>query len=139
MTSPGWGIGEVPDDLKGVVPSITPVVKSPGLQVTVTATAVDSAAKLVDYRAQYTITNLGPGIAKHLVLKVRAMALGKGENVYWDPERTVDLGDLAEGQAITADLLMMIPAEEPSRIVCIVSGENADPAQAATGDFVAGT
>jgi hypothetical protein len=138
MTSPGWGIGEVPDDLKGVIPSINPVVKSPGLQVTVTATAVDTAAKLVDYRAQYTITNTGPGTAKHLVLKVRAMALRKGDNVFWAPERTVDLGDLAEGQAISADILMTIPAGEPSRIVCVVSGENADQATASTPDFVAG-
>ncbi len=139
MTSPGWDIGEVPDELKGVAPSINPVVKNPGLQITVTAIAVDSAAKLVDYRAQYTITNPGPGTAKHLVLKVRAMALRQGDNVIWSPERTVDLGDLAEGQTINAVILMTIPAGEPSRIVCIVSGENADPAQASTPDFVAGT
>ena len=67
------------------------------------------------------------------------MALRQGDNVIWDPERTVDLGDLAEGQTINADILMTIPAGEPSRIVCIVSGENADPAQASTPDFVSGT
>jgi hypothetical protein len=139
MTSPGWDIGEVPDEMKGVVPSINPVAKNPGLQISVTAAAVDSTVKPVDYRAQYTVTNTGPGTAKHLVLKVRAMALRQGDNVIWAPERTVDLGDLAEGQSISADILMTIPTGEPSRIVCVVSGENADPATASTPDFVAGT
>ncbi|HEY3272723.1 MAG TPA: hypothetical protein VGJ92_03115 [Methanocella sp.] len=139
LTSPGWDIGELPEELKGVDPSIDPVVKNPELQVTITAAAVDSAAQIVDYRAQYTITNSGPGVAKHLVLRVHAMALRQGDNVYYDPERTVDLGDLGEGQTISADILVMIPAGESSRIVCIVSGENADPVTASTGDFVAGT
>jgi hypothetical protein len=139
MTSPGWDIGKLPDELKGIVPSITPVVKNPVLQVAVTATAVDNAAKLVYYRTQYTITNPGPGVAKHLVLKVRAMALRQGDNMYWDPEQTVEIGDLGEGRTISADVLMTAPAGEPSRIVCAVSGENVDPAQASTPDFVAGT
>jgi hypothetical protein len=137
-TSPGWSIGEVPDELKGAVPSIIPVVRNPGLQITITATVAGRAANLVDYRVQYTVANVGPGIAKHVVLKVRAMALRQGDNVIWAPERTVELGDLAEGQVISAEILMIIPAGEPSRVVGIVSGENADPAQASTPDFTAG-
>jgi hypothetical protein len=137
-TSPGWAIGEAPGELTGAVPTIIPVAKNPGLQVSVTATAADRVANLVDYRVQYTVTNQGPGIAKHITLKVRAMALREGDNVIFDQERAFDLGDLAEGQAFSSNLLVMIPAGEPTRIVCIVSGENADPAQASTPDFVAG-
>jgi hypothetical protein len=96
------------------------------------------AGSLVDYRVQYTVANRGPGTVKHVVLKVHAMALRQGDNVIWDPERTVDLGDLTEGQVISSDILVMIPAEEPSRVVGIVSGENADLVQASTPDFVAG-
>ena len=138
MTTPGWAVGEVPDELKGVVPSIIPVVKNPSLQVSVTATATGTTANLVDYRVQYTVTNQGPGTAKRILLRVRAMALGHGDNVIWDPERTVDLGDLAEGRTINGDILVMIPAGEPTRFVGIVSAENADPAQASTPDFVSG-
>jgi hypothetical protein len=138
-TSPGWAVGEVPDELKGVVPTVIPVVKNPGLQVSVTATAADNEANLVDYRVQYTVANQGPGTAKHILLKVRAMALRQGDNVIWAPERTVDLGDLAEGQVFNGDVLVTIPAGEPSRVVGIVSAENADPAQASTPDFTAGT
>lgn len=139
MTSSGWAAGEVPDELKGVVPSIIPVVKNPVLQVSVTAIATGRTANLVDYQVQYTITNQGPGTAKHMLLRMRAMALGQGDNVIWDPERTVDLGDLEEGRAINGDILVMIPAGDPTRFVGIVSAENADPAQASTPDFVSGT
>lgn len=139
MTSPGWAVGEVPDELKGVMPAIIPVVRNPVLQVSVAAAAVDSTASPVDYRVRYSVANQGPGIVKQVRLKVRAMALSHGDNVIWDPEQTVDLGDLAEGQAINADILVAIPAGEPSRVVAIASGENADPAQATTPDFVAGT
>lgn len=58
-TSPGWAVGEVPDELKGIVPTVIPVVKNPGLQVSVTATVADNAANLVDYRVQYTVANQG--------------------------------------------------------------------------------
>ncbi len=139
MTSPGWAVGEVPDELKGIVPAIIPVVKNPALQVSVTATATGTTFNLVDYGVQYTVTNLGPGTAKHILLRVRAMALGQGDNVIWDPERTVDLGDLAEGRAISGDILVTIPAGEQTRFVGIVSAENADTAQASTPDFVSGT
>jgi hypothetical protein len=139
MTTPGWAVGEVPDELKGVVPSIIPVVKNPSLLVSVTATATGTTANLVDYRVQYTVTNQGPGTAKHILLRVRAMALGHGYNVIWDPERIIELNDLAEGRTINGDILVMIPAGEPTRFVGIVSAENADPAQASTPEFVSGT
>lgn len=139
MTSPGWAAGEVPDELKGAVPAIIPVVRNPALQVSVTATATGRTFNLVDYQVQYTVTNQGPGTAKHILLRVRAMALGQGDNVIWDPERTVELNDLAEGRTINGDILVMIPAGEQTRFVGIVSAENADTAQASTPDFVSGT
>jgi hypothetical protein len=138
MTSPDWAIGEVPEELKGAVADVKPVVKNPGLQVTMTATVSGQAAGLVDYKVQYTVTNPGPGTVKHLGLKVHAMALSQGDNVIWAPEQTIDLGDLAEGQSFSGDILVTIPLGETSRIVGIASGENADRVSASTDVFVAG-
>jgi hypothetical protein len=138
MTGLGWAIGEVPDELKGAVPAIIPVVKNPALQVSVTATATGTTFNLVDYRVQYTVTNQGPSTAKHILLRVRAMALEKGDNVIWDPEQTVELNDLAEGRTISGDMLVMIPAGGQTRFAGIVSAENADTVQASTPDFVSG-
>lgn len=137
VSSVGWQIGDVPAELRGTGPVILPLVKYPALEITVAASPVDAMGGLVDYRVSYSVTNTGPGTAKHLVLKVRAMAPGEGENVIWDREHAVELGDLAEGQTIRSDELVVVPSGKPSRVVCIVSGENADPTQASTADFVA--
>ena len=138
MTSPGWGIGEVPDELKDITPTVLPLVKNPALQITVTTSQGDAVGGVVDCLAHYSVTNLGPGTARSLTLKIHALALSKGDNVAWGDEQTFDLNDLAEGHTTSGDALFLIPAGEPSRIVCIATGENVDRTQAQSPDFVAG-
>jgi hypothetical protein len=137
-TGRNWKIGEAPDQLKAATPAILPLLKNPSLEVSVTTAPISNASGIVNYRAQYSIRNAGPGIAKNLVLTVHALALGQGENVAWLPEYIIDLGDLAEGQTIQSDASLMMPAGEPTRVVCIVTGDNLDRTQASTGNFVAG-
>jgi hypothetical protein len=138
MTSPGWAIGEMPDELKSIQPTVAPVAKNPGLSVTVRAEATDAFSNVVYYKAYYTVTNQGPGTAKQVTIKVRAMALQKGNNVYYEPEHLVDLGDIAEGQVSRGDFLIMLPSGVPSRFVAMASGENADEATTSTPDFTTG-
>ena len=139
MTSPGWAIGEMPDELKSIQPTVTPVMKNPGLSVTVRADAVDAFSNVVYYKAYYTVTNQGPGTARQVSVKVRAMAPKEGDNVIYDREIAVDLGDLAEGQTMSGDALLMLPAGVPTRFIGLADGENADPATASTPEFVTGT
>jgi hypothetical protein len=138
-TGKNWEIGEVPDPIKTASVTVLPLQRNPSLEITVTATPVSNASGIVNYRAEYTIRNAGPGTAKNVMLTVHALALLQGENVVWRPEQVISLGDLAEGQTIQSDALLMMPAGEPTRVVCIATGDNIDRTQASTGDFVAGT
>ncbi|OPY25792.1 MAG: Transglutaminase-like superfamily protein [Methanocella sp. PtaU1.Bin125] len=137
-TGKNWEIGEVPDALKTAGATVLPLQKNPSLEITVTATPLSNASGVVEYRAGYTVRNIGPGTAKNVVLTVHALALLQGENVVWRPEQVISLGDIAEGQTIRSDALLMMPAGEPTRVVCIATGDNVDRTEARTGDFVAG-
>jgi hypothetical protein len=144
-TGRNWQIGEVPDQLKTATPIFLPLLKSPTLRVSVTAEPVgnasgaDDSTGVVNYRAPYSIYNAGPGTAKNLMLTVHAMALEQGDNIVWRPEWTTSLGDLAEGQTIQSDALLLMQAGGFTRVECIVTGDNIDRTQASTSDFVAGT
>ncbi len=138
-TGRNWQTGQVPEELTAMTPTILPLQKNPTLEVRVTPAQVSNASGVVNCLAQYSIRNAGPGTAKNLVLTVHAMALAQGENIVWQPERVIPLGDLAEGQTIQSDTLLLMQAGEPTRIECIVTGENIDRTQANTANFVAGT
>ncbi|MGA9141701.1 MAG: transglutaminase domain-containing protein [Methanocella sp.] len=138
-TGGNWQIGEVPDQLNTVTPTVLPLLKNPTLEVSVTAAPISNASGVVNHRAEYLICNAGPGTARNLVLTVRAMALAQGENMAWEPVQTIPLGDLAEGQRVLSDTLLMMQAGEPTRVECIITGDNVDRTQSSTGNFVAGT
>jgi hypothetical protein len=138
VSGTGWEIGEVPEELKSQAPAIVPLVKRPAVTLRMSALPAGQHGGIVDYRVAYTLHNDGPGTAGRLKLQVRALAPGRGDNVIWAPERTVELSGLGEGASVQGDVLLSVPAGERSRVVGILSGDNVDPVQESTPEFTAG-
>ncbi len=134
-TGPSWNIGDVPEDLQGVTPIICPMTKSPTLETSfnVNPAGADGANANIDVHC--TVKNIGPGKASGLKAHVYALALEEGPDKIWSPDKTIDIGDLAENQNGDFDTTLTIPANKRTQIICSVSGDNVETSQMQTSIF----
>lgn len=136
-TSGNWKIGVQPDELHGLTVRVVPLEKSPVLGLQLTATSVFGSGQSVAFRTEYTVKNAGPGTARGLALKLRVYDPNAGENHLWEPEQTVRLGDLEEGQTNSGEVTLSVPLGEEGQITCDLTGDNVDTRTVRTEAFTA--
>lgn len=134
-TGAGWDIGNVPDDLQGVTPTIYPMEKSPKLESSLKVSPVEADGANANLMVICTVKNIGPGKALSLKAHVYALAPEEGPNKIWSPDKTIEIGDLAENQNGDFETTLTIPAGKRTQIVCSVSGDNVETNDMMTSIF----
>ncbi|WP_230739574.1 hypothetical protein [Methanooceanicella nereidis] len=134
-TGENWGIGQVPDEYKGVRAEIYPLVKSPDVGMSFIAERSGSDSDFVYFTVRCSIKNAGPGDANGLKVHVMAMAVNKGDNYIWPPDQEIYPGNVPEGSSVEVEAEIKVPKNEASMIKCVLSGENIENKEMTTEIF----
>ncbi|WP_231845069.1 hypothetical protein [Methanocella paludicola] len=134
-TGDSWKIGQMPDEYEGQNVNVYPLIQLPQMDMDFNATYEDLDSVYVYYRVHCNITNIGVGTARNVSAYFAALAPSQGEDRVWDPDRTIALGDVAEGGTGWAEASLRIPKNESSQIECALYGDNFEPVVMKTKTF----
>jgi hypothetical protein len=125
-TSANWNIGDLPNEVRGLTPTVYPMKESPRVSVTMDIKPAGAEGHDSRYVVRCSLKNAGPGTASNLSLHVYALALERGQGRIWVPDKMLSLGDYGEGQSGEADATLTVEAGEKTQIVCVLTGDNVD-------------
>ena len=134
-TSPSWNIGDIPGDLESQTPVILPMSKSPTVEGRLEVKPAGTSGHDSNYQVICNITNGGPGTASNLSAHVYALALDRGADKIWVPDRVISLGDYGEGHSGTIETTLTVYAGERTQIYCVITGDNVDTVELKTSAF----
>ena len=134
-TSPNWNIGDIPGDLETQAPIILPMAKSPRLEATLDVKPAGTSGQNSNYQVTCSLKNDGPGTAANLSAHVYALALDRGQDKIWVPDRVIAIGDYGEGYAGTVQTTLTVFSGEKTQIYCVITGDNVDTNELKTSAF----
>lgn len=116
-TNTGWGVGQIPEELKGVTAHIYDMSPTPILTHNWRATIRGNIAEV-----EITVENLGSQSADDVYI-LAGFDAGRGK--LWNPEES-EIFDLSINQSITITLTLQVPLKKHTRLVIqIVDDGNA--------------
>ncbi len=134
-TSPNWGVGDIPGDLKGQTPVIISMSNSPTIDAALDVKAAGAEGHDSNYKVSCTIKNTGPGTAANLTAHVYALALERGQGRIWMPDRIISIGDYGAGHEDTIETTLTVYAGEKTQIYCVITGDNVETSELKTSVF----
>ena len=130
-----WDIGQMPDELKNVVPKIYLMVKDPTVEMDFNTKLYGSDLDSIQYSVHCTVKNDGPGIANNVKVHMMALAPDRGADQIWLPDQLFAPGNLEENQTISLDGILKIPRDHATQIKIAVSGDNIETSEQVTDPF----